>query len=125
MPSKKETKRIIDTAFFALSRACDSSTEARRLCKEAERAAIEGQRNHRKFTRGLNYAQSVKTAARYFVAHWFCESQGRLLTAREACGLRRDCLLTRALRECLDAGGKQVDVSAAANLDYCADIIGL
>lgn len=123
--TKAHVKRTIEHAFYAIARKAESGIETDKLLRGAYQAALEGERAHRKMGRGLGgYQQSAETAARYFVAKWFAEQRGQVKSARDACAMRLDCLYAMALRECLDAEGKTVDLGEDfERLDYTAHIV--
>jgi hypothetical protein len=126
--TKTQVKRTIDTAFVALQRACESSSEADRLLTRALDAARTGERKHRTMGRGLDgYSQSIETAARYFVIKWFCEP-GDVTDALQATRLREDCLCASALRFLMGSEGPGMRdawlaMQACASIDYTVHIV--
>lgn len=123
--TKAHVKRTIEQAFYAIARRAESGIESDKLLRGAYQAALDGERAHRKMGRGTGgYQQSAGTAARYFVAKWFGEPSRQVTSARAACAMRLDCLYAMALRECLAAEGKTVDLGEEfERIDYTAHIV--
>lgn len=101
--SKKEVERRVNESFRALERVAIRTGEGFNLFERVEREAEQSELGHRRMGRGWSdrpYRQNVKTAARYFVCKWYAEHEpGKLMTAKDAAGMRSDALVAAALRD--------------------------
>lgn len=107
--TKRELRKAIDDAFFAIDRLADASTETSRLIQRAFEAAETEERGHRRF--GPNFAShhpgalSVAHCARYFVVKWVFDESGLATQSPDswlaAAQVRSDTLYSYALRQAL------------------------
>lgn len=127
--SKAKTRETIARAYAALERASDESIDATSLLRKATDAAVDGEKTHRRHGPSSRYRESVETAARYFVCKWFLDP-AKVKSARDAAAVRLDCLYASALHDVLldhmgrDFPALQKALDAAAEIDYCRDIVG-
>jgi hypothetical protein len=132
MIAVNQIKIRVDIAWGILFRFCARSTQLDRWLTEAERIAVEQEREHRamgkRFTDGQSkYRVSVHHAARAIIIGQVYRGYGQGTGTKapeswsDACSVRADCALAYAIREHLP-GDKLAELASAAEIDYARDI---
>src|SRR5512147_170856 len=115
--TRTQAKATIDRLFTLLARSAESSSDNSRLLERAYRAALEGEKGHRRMGARFNarYRLPAPLAARYFVVKWYADP-AKVESALDAVNLRDDCLYASALRLAMpECSG---EATAILDIDY-------
>ncbi len=94
--NRRDAVRIINAAYVDLNRMCESSSVLYDLLTAATRAALDGERRHRR-GRFERMPTSHALRARYFVVKWVAEPSVLPRSWAEVCSLRDDVRLAYGL----------------------------